>query len=88
MTKEDLLERLQADLTALSNNRHKEGKSFWYEVFIDLDEQFDGIYPYIKDMPYQVAFDTCLGYLYRMDAYYYSPQYYEDLNKMIATIDD
>ena len=59
---------------------------FWYEVFIDFSETFDdGLYPLIKDLPYEAAFDLCWGYLQRRDDYYRSPNYYEGLNEMIKS---
>lgn len=57
---------------------------FWYEVFVDFNEDFDEVlYPVIKDLPYWAAFDLCWGYLQSREDYYDSPSWIEDLNKMI-----
>ena len=88
-TKEEidtLYAKLRTELVHKSNNAKH---SFWYEVFIDFSEAFDdSIYPLIKDLPYEAAFDLCWGYLQRRDDYYASPSYVEDLNKALKSIKD
>ena len=76
-----LHDKLRRELVHKSNNAKHH---FWYEVFIDFSEDFDDVlYPLIKDLPYEAAFDLCWGYLQRRDDYYSSPSWIEDLNKMI-----
>ena len=88
-TKEEI-DALYAKLrTGLVNKSNNAKHPFWYEVFIDFSEAFDdSIYPLIKDLPYEAAFDLCWGYLQRRDDYYASPSYIEDLNKMLKSIKD
>ena len=86
-TKEEinaLHDKLRSELVHKSNNAKHH---FWYEVFIDFSEDFDEVlYPLIKDLPYEAAFDLCWGYLQRRDDYYASPSWIEDLNDMIKDI--
>lgn len=58
--------------------------NFWYEVWIDLDEDFDEtIYPLIKNMPFDAQVDFCWGFLCRCDNYYFSDEWKEDWNKWL-----
>lgn len=83
-----LYKKLKADLIAYNNKRYKEEhKHWWYEVFIDFDDDFDEcIYPKIKDIEYDGQYTFCLGYMFRRDEYYFSPNYYKSMNAMVAGI--
>ncbi len=81
VSKDELFERLYKDLVHKSNNMEKH---LWYEVFYDFKEDFDTIYPHIKDIPYDIAFWTCWGYLVQQDEYYGSEQYLKDLDSMLS----
>jgi hypothetical protein len=82
---EPLYRKLRADLSKYNSDMYeKEHNHWWYEVFVDFDEDFDEfIYPKIKDMDYEEQYTFCLGYMYRRDAYYFSPNYYNDMNEMV-----
>lgn len=82
-----LYDKLKADLSAYNRERNKkEHKAWWYEVFADFNEDFDGvIYPQIKDKDYQAQYVFCLGYMFLRDTYYFSDDYYNDLNKMLKS---
>jgi hypothetical protein len=77
--------KLRGMLNKYNSKRYEsEKKHWWYEVFVDFDEDFDdAIYPIIKDMDISAAYTHCLGYMYMRDAYYFSPEYFEDLNEMV-----
>lgn len=85
VSKKDLFYKLREELIAYTNENNKR---FWYEVWIDLSENWDGIYEQIKNLDHQAAFDTCLGFLERMEDYYSSPKHYDDLNDMLKNIKD
>lgn len=78
--KKDLYFKMRKELVAYTKEHDKR---YWYEVWIDMSEAWDGIYEQIKDLDHQAAFDTCLGFLERMEDYYSSPTYYEDLTEMV-----
>ena len=78
--KEELFKKIYHDLSSYAKENKKR---YWYEVWIDFDEGWDGIYEEIKGLSYKAMFDTCLGFINRMEDYYDSPKYYEDLNEMI-----
>lgn len=78
--KKDLYFKMRKELVAYTKEHNKR---YWYEVWIDMSEAWDGIYEQIKDLDHQAAFDTCLGFLERMEDYYSSPTYYEDLTEMV-----
>ena len=78
--KKELYEKIYHELKLYAKENKKQ---YWYEVWIDFDEGWDGIYEQIKDLHHQAMFDTCLGFINRMEYYYDSPKYYQDLNKMI-----
>ena len=80
INKEDLYRQMREELSTFCKENNKR---YWYEVWIDFSEDWDGIYEQIKNLDHQAAFDTCFGFLERMEAYYNSPRYYEDLNDMI-----
>ena len=71
MSKSELYAKLRSDLP----------HNFYYECYTDLIESFDGIYDIVGALPYQAAFDFCLGFLCRRDAYYNGTAYIKDLNK-------
>lgn len=83
-----LYEKLYSALSDYNRKRYEEEhKCWWYEVFIDFGEDFDEfIYPKIKDMDYEEQFTFCLGYMYRRDNYYFSPEHYDALNEMVRSI--
>lgn len=83
LSKDELFDKLYKDLVHKSNNMKEH---LWYEVFYDFAEGFDAIYPHIKNMPYELAFFTCWGYLVQQDAYYGSEQYIRDLDSMLSNI--
>ena len=85
-----LYKKLKKDLSLYNHKRHEEEhKSWWYEVFIDFDEDFDEfIYPQIKDMDYEEQYTFCLGYMWRRESYYFSPDHYDALNKMISHLEE
>ena len=82
-----LYDKLKADLSAYNSERYKkEHTAWWYEVFVDFNEDFDGvIYPQIKDKDYQTQYVFCLGYMFLRDTYYFSDDHYNDLNKMLKS---
>lgn len=64
------------------------GKHFWYEVWIDLDEQFDDeVWPMIKGLPVDAAAKYIFEWLVKREEFYDSPKYYEMLDKLVATAD-
>ena len=76
--------KLRSELVNKSNNAKQH---FWYEVFIDFSEDFEEVlFPLIKDLPYEAAFDLCWGYLQRRDDYYGSDQYTNDLDEMYKNV--
>jgi hypothetical protein len=81
--KEELYKKLRSELITYAKENKKR---WWYEVWIDLSENFDAIYEEIKEMAYKAQFDTCLGFLQRMDDYYASSDYIDDLNDMIKNL--
>jgi len=85
----ELYETLRTMLLKYNNKRCLEKhKAWWYEVFADFCEDFDEtIYPIIKGMDVKSAFTYCLGYMYRQDDYYDSPQWLKDLDDMIKDCD-
>lgn len=85
-----LYKKLKNDLSLYNHKRHEEEhKSWWYEVFIDFDEDFDDfIYSQIKDMDYEEQYTFCLGYMWRRESYYFSPDHYDALNKMISHLEE
>lgn len=85
---EELCVKLRRALSKYNSDRHqKEHKCWWYEVFVDFQEDFEElIYPHIKDMEYEEQFTFCLGYMWRRDSYYFSPQHYDDLNEMVSRL--
>ena len=69
-------------------DKKMEGKYFWYEVWIDLDERFDDeVWPVINGLPVEAAAKYVFEWLVRRDEYYDSPKYYEMLNKLVAAAD-
>ena len=80
--KEELYKKLQRDIKRVLEMLKTE---LWYEVFIDFDECFDGIYEQVKSLPYVAAFDLCLGFMYRREAYYGSPKYLNDLDELVKS---
>lgn len=83
ISKEDLYKKVLVDLTKYSKENEKR---WWYEVWIDLEESWDGIYEEVKNLSYRAVVDTCIGFLQRMDDYYGSPKWYEDMNEMVKDI--
>lgn len=84
MSADELHDKLKRELVRKSNGMEC---PFWYEVFIDFSENFDDvIYPLIKNLPYDAAFDLSWGYLQRRDDYYSSPNYVGDLNEMLGDL--
>ena len=84
MSADELHDRLRRELVRKSNGMEH---PFWYEVFIDFSDNFDDvIYPLIKNLPYDAAFDLSWGYLQRMDDYYSSPKYVDDLDEMLGNL--
>lgn len=81
--KEELYKKLRSELLTYAKEKKKR---WWYEVWIDLSENFDGIYEEIKEMSYKAQFDTCLGFMQRMDDYYASSDYTDDLNERIKNL--
>ena len=83
-----LYKKLDKALSAYNHNMYeKEHKHWWYEVFIDFSEDFsDFIYPKIKDMDYEEQYTFCLGYMWHRETYYFSPSYYDDLNRMVSEL--
>lgn len=68
---------------------HSEDKTFWYEVWIDLEENWvngENIYLQVKDMDLREVGKYLFNKLCRYEAYYDSPQWIEDLNKMVECI--
>lgn len=83
-----LRNKLRNALNEYNSKMYKEEhKHWWYEVFVDFDEDFDEfIYPKIKGMDYEEQYTFCLGYMFRRDNYYSSPQYYNDLDEMVSEL--
>lgn len=62
-----------------------ESKTFWYEVWIDLEENWvsgEKLYLKVKDMDLREVGKFLFEKLCKYEAYYDSPQWIEDLNKM------
>ena len=68
---------------------HSEDKTFWYEVWIDLEDNWvngEKIYLQVKDMDLREVGKYLFNKLCRYEAYYDSQQWIEDLNKMAQCI--
>lgn len=66
-----------------------DNKSFWYEVWIDLQEDWlsgEKLYLQCKDMDLREIGKFLFEKLCKYEAYYDSPQWIEDLNKMAAVL--
>ena len=58
-------------------------KNWWYEVWVDFSEDWDDTYDFIKDMSYDEALEKCIAFMDKLDKYYGSDEYIDDLNEMI-----
>lgn len=81
LTKEELYKKLRKDMMMYQ----KENKTkWWYETWIDFDEDWDDTYDFIKDMSYDEALENCIKFMYKLDKYYNSDAYIDDLNDMLS----
>lgn len=68
--------------------QEKKGVKLWYEVWIDLSEQFDDkMWPTIKDLPVEAAAKYVLNWLVEQEHFYDSPHYIEMLNGQLSQAD-
>jgi len=60
-------------------------KNFWYEVWIDLEEDWlEKWFTSFRLMKDKEIIEVCAKYLAERDRFYFSPDYYDGLNKMVA----
>ena len=78
--------RMEDSVRKLMREQGRE-KGFYYEVWIDFYEDFeDEIYPVISTLSDDDATKYCLQYMEKREAFYYSPRYYQMLDRMLANV--
>ena len=80
LTKEELYKKLRKDMMKYQKENKK---NWWYEVWVDFSEDWDDTYDFIKDMSYDEALEKCIAFMDKLDKYYGSDEYIDDLNEMI-----
>ena len=80
LTKEELYKKLRKDMMKYQEENEI---NWWYEVWVDFSEDWDDTYDFIKDMSYDEALEKCIEFMYKLDKYYGSDEYIDDLNEMV-----
>lgn len=67
--------------------KRPEVKGLWYEVWIDLDENWlDKWFSSFRYMDNVAIVEVCVKYLNDRERFYSSPDYYDMLNKLVADL--
>lgn len=63
-------------------------KELWYEVWIDLAEDWFSMWGILKEMPFEERVEKCAAYLNERERFYGSADYTDMLNGMLRNIED
>ena len=63
-------------------------RNLWYEVWIDLSENWESMWGILKEMTFGERVEKCAAYLNERERFYGSSDYTDMLDAMLATIKD